>query len=184
MLLICPAWNRQPEGTNPTKVLRGRETGSKLFLGSILSITAIIPFQRTLWVTYYRKPLLNQEIQSTPPRWWSVGSPHSVRPEGVIRSLESSYESQKKKISATCCLYVSNTLYLLIKYRHTYWSTSLQLMTTLLCGVCVVCVCVCVLSFKAGFNRQPQRAWNFLYIPRWITLLNEILLPQLSQFCD
>jgi hypothetical protein len=160
-------------------VLRGRETGSKLFLGSILSITAIIPFQRTLWVTYYRKPLLNQEIQSTPPRWWSVGSPHSVRPEGVIRSLESSYESQKK-ISTTCCLYVSNTLYLLIKIDIPIGV--LHCKSWLLCFL--LCFCVCVLSFEAGFNRQPQRAWNFLYIPRWITLLNDILLPQLSQFCD
>ena len=71
-----------------------------LVLGSIFSITAIIPLQRTPQGRYYRKPLLSQGTQSISPRLWSVGFPGLwsglLRPEEVIVSLELSEGAQRK----------------------------------------------------------------------------------------
>jgi hypothetical protein len=60
-----------------------------VLIGSIFCITAIVPPpEKKPWGTYYGNPLLSQEIQPISPGLWSVGSPHSVSPNGVTVSLE------------------------------------------------------------------------------------------------
>ena len=79
---------RLPEGTTPTEVLGGRETDGTFRKHVLNHSNSPSSSEKHHWGTYYRKSLLSQEIQSIPPRLWSVGSPPSIRPEGVIVSLE------------------------------------------------------------------------------------------------